>query len=126
METVTLFRPVGPMELELIQASGWKSFPPRLPDQPIFYPVTNHAYATQIARDWNVKASGPGFVTRLRCIREPVLRRRTSLQLDAGGPSALGQERLRVGHLNDFAQRPALVAGMLIVGLGDAIADPVS
>jgi hypothetical protein len=64
METVTLFRPVGPMELELIQASGWKSFPPRLPDQPIFYPVTNHAYATQIARDWNVKASGAGFVTR--------------------------------------------------------------
>jgi hypothetical protein len=64
METVTLFRPVGPMELELIQASGWKSFPPRLPDQPIFYPVTNHAYATQIARDWNGKASGAGFVTR--------------------------------------------------------------
>jgi hypothetical protein len=64
IETVTLFRPVGPRELELIKASGFKSFPPRLPDQPIFYPVTNHAYATQIARDWNVKASGAGFVTR--------------------------------------------------------------
>jgi hypothetical protein len=64
METVALFRPVGPAELELIKASGWKAFPPRLPDQPIFYPVTNHAYAAQIARDWNVKASGAGFVTR--------------------------------------------------------------
>jgi hypothetical protein len=64
METVTLFRPVGPEELALIEACGWKAFPPRLPDQPIFYPVTNHAYATQIARDWNVKASGAGFVTR--------------------------------------------------------------
>jgi hypothetical protein len=64
MDTVTLYRPVGPAELELIKGSGWREFPPRLPDQPIFYPVTNHAYATQIARDWNVKASGAGFVTR--------------------------------------------------------------
>jgi hypothetical protein len=64
MDTITLYRPVGPKELELIEASGWREFPPRLPDQPIFYPVTNHAYATQIARDWNVKASGAGFVTR--------------------------------------------------------------
>jgi len=64
MDTVTLYRPVGPVELELIKKSGWTEFPPRVPDQPIFYPVTNHAYATQIARDWNVKASGAGFVTR--------------------------------------------------------------
>jgi hypothetical protein len=64
MDTVTLYRPVGPEELELIKAAGWREFPPRLPEQPIFYPVTNQAYATQIARDWNVKASGAGFVTR--------------------------------------------------------------
>lgn len=51
VDTVTLFRPVGPKELELIKASGWRAFPPRLPDQPIFYPVTNHAYASQIARE---------------------------------------------------------------------------
>jgi hypothetical protein len=55
---------VGPPELDLIKASGWRELPPRLPDQPIFYPVTNHAYAAQIARDWNVKASGTGFETR--------------------------------------------------------------
>ncbi len=61
--TVPLYRPVGPKELELIEASGWREFPPRLRDQPIFYPVTNEAYATQIARDWNVKADGAGFVT---------------------------------------------------------------
>jgi hypothetical protein len=54
--TVTLYRPVGPKEYELIAASGWREFPPRLPDQPIFYPVTNEPYAIQIARDWNVKA----------------------------------------------------------------------
>ena len=62
--TETLFRPVGPTELELIAASGWHAFPPRLPGQPIFYPVTNEAYAVQIARDWNVKESGAGFVTK--------------------------------------------------------------
>jgi hypothetical protein len=61
---LTLYRPVGPKELDLIAASGWREFPPRLPDQPIFYPVTNEAYATQIARDWNVRASGAGFVTK--------------------------------------------------------------
>jgi hypothetical protein len=64
METITLYRPVGPKELELIRASGWRAFPPRLPEQPIFYPVLNEEYATQIARDWNVPASGSGFVTR--------------------------------------------------------------
>lgn len=62
--TTTLYRPVGPEELKRIEASGWSAFPPRLPDQPIFYPVMNEDYAIQIARDWNVKASGSGFVTR--------------------------------------------------------------
>jgi len=62
--TVTLWRPVGPAELELIEQAGWKAFPPRLPEQPIFYPVTTEDYAIKIARDWNVPASGSGFVTR--------------------------------------------------------------
>lgn len=64
METTTLYRPVGPKELQLIEDSDWKKFPPRLPDQPIFYPVMNEEYAIQIARDWNVPASGSGFVTK--------------------------------------------------------------
>jgi hypothetical protein len=38
-ETIIMYRPVGPKELELIAASGYREFPPRLPDQPIFYPV---------------------------------------------------------------------------------------
>lgn len=65
MNTVTLYRPVGSKELELIEASGFRAFPPRLPDQPIFYPVTNEAYAVQIARGWNTKVGDKlGFVTR--------------------------------------------------------------
>lgn len=62
--TLVLYRPVGPEELALIEESGWSAFPPRLPEQPIFYPVLNKEYAIQIARDWNVPASGGGFVTR--------------------------------------------------------------
>jgi hypothetical protein len=65
-ETVILYRPTGPQELALVEASGFKKWPPRLPEQPIFYPVTNEAYAVQIAREWNVKASGAGFVTRFQ------------------------------------------------------------
>jgi hypothetical protein len=64
IETISLFRPVGPKELALIAASGFRAFPPRLPEQPIFYPVLNEEYARQIARDWNVPASGAGYVTR--------------------------------------------------------------
>src|SRR4029077_14085415 len=63
-ETTILYRPVGPKELELIAASSYREFPPRLPDQPIFYPVLNEEYARQIARDWNVPASGAGYVIR--------------------------------------------------------------
>ncbi|WLQ13106.1 hypothetical protein O5O45_25590 [Hahella aquimaris] len=64
MKTVTLYRPTGPNELALVEASGFKRWPPRLPEQPIFYPVCNEDYARQIARDWNVKDSGVGYVTR--------------------------------------------------------------
>lgn len=71
---VTLFRPVGPKELALIEESGWRAFPPRLPDQPIFYPVTNEGYAIEIARDWNVKASGSGYVTRFQIDAQYVAR----------------------------------------------------
>jgi hypothetical protein len=65
-DVITLFRPVGSKELELIARSGFREFPPRLPEQPIFYPVTNAEYATQIARDWNAKLNADriGYVTK--------------------------------------------------------------
>lgn len=73
-ETTILYRPVGPQELELISHADWSYFPPRLPEQPFFYPVLNEEYANQIARDWNVKASGAGFVTRF-AVRTHYLKR---------------------------------------------------
>ncbi|MEO0935538.1 MAG: ADP-ribosylglycohydrolase family protein, partial [Cyanobacteria bacterium J06641_2] len=63
-ETVILYRPVGEKELVLIQESGYKQFPPRLPEQPIFYPVLNQEYAIEIARDWNTVDNNIGFVTK--------------------------------------------------------------
>ena len=69
VETVVLWRPTGPAEVALVEASGWREWPPRLPEQPIFYPVLNQEYATMIARDWNVKHSGSGYVTRFRVRR---------------------------------------------------------
>ena len=70
-ETIVLFRPVGRHELDLIIESGNTEFPPRLPEQPIFYPVLNEEYATQIARDWNAKYNNPkrGYVTRFQVRR---------------------------------------------------------
>jgi hypothetical protein len=67
-ETILLYRPVGRLELDLIRESGSKKFPPRLPEQPIFYPVRNEEYAVKIARDWNAKYNKPpkGYVTRFR------------------------------------------------------------
>jgi hypothetical protein len=64
---VILYRPTGLAELELVAATGWTGWPPRLPDQPIFYPVLTLDYARKIAREWNAidAFSGYiGFVTR--------------------------------------------------------------
>jgi len=62
-----LYRPVGEAELGLIKESQYRTFPPRLPEQPIFYPVLNEQYASEIAGKWNTKYSKSGkkgYVTR--------------------------------------------------------------
>jgi hypothetical protein len=56
-----LYRPVGVAELRLVEASGWRAWPPRLPHQPIFYPVLTVEYARKIARDWNTTDESSGF-----------------------------------------------------------------
>ena len=60
--TTQLFRPVGQQELDLIAANGFRAFPPRLPEQPIFYPVLTLEYAEHIARDWNTRDEFSGYV----------------------------------------------------------------
>ena len=62
-EITTCFRPVGQAELDRVRASGFKRWPPRLPEQPIFYPVTNERYAIELTQ-WNVRDLGAGSVAR--------------------------------------------------------------
>ncbi|MFC3450021.1 hypothetical protein [Amycolatopsis speibonae] len=86
MKTTTLWRPTGRAELDLVRESDWREWPPRLPEQPIFYPVLNEAYAIKIARDWNVRFDGAGFVTRFEVETDFV--RRYPVQ-QAGGKTIL-------------------------------------
>mgnify|MGYP001475931833 CR=1 FL=1 len=45
-----LFRPVGKAEYDLIAESGFTAYPPRLPEQPIFYPVLNEKMPEKLRR----------------------------------------------------------------------------
>ena len=61
-----LFRPVDKAEYELIAQSGFTAYPPRFPEQPIFYPVLNERYAREIAEKWNRRdpnSQYTGYVT---------------------------------------------------------------
>jgi hypothetical protein len=109
--TVTLYRPVGPEELELIRKAEWKRFPPRLPEQPIFYPVVQEEYAKAIARDWNVGASGSGYVTRFK-VRAEYL---GQFEEHVAGGSRNTEYWIPAGRLEEFNDN--------IVGLIEMIAE---
>jgi len=69
LETTKLYRPVNQHELKLIEEDyRFGGFPPRKPEQPFFYPVTNREYATQITKEWNVPAYGEGYVLEFRVL----------------------------------------------------------
>jgi hypothetical protein len=70
MTTTTLYRPVGSQELALIEASGWREFPPHPPERPAFSPVTDEAYARQMAQKVCHKLDELGFVTRFAVLDE--------------------------------------------------------
>ena len=111
-ETTLLFRPVGQKELDLIRESEFTKFPPRLPHQPIFYPVLNEEYATQIARDWNAKSEEKvGYVTRVR-VRTAYLKR---YEVQTVGGSMHQEYWIPAEDLAEFNQN--------IVGLIEVIAE---
>lgn len=75
MITTTLYRPVGEKEMLLIIESNYEKFPPRLNWQPIFYPVLNEEYASEIAEKWNTRDEAGnylGFVTKFEVSEEVV------------------------------------------------------
>jgi len=99
-DLATLFRPVGPVELRLIEEAEFSAFPPRLPDQPIFYPVLTEEYAIKIARDWNVPASGAGYVTRFQ-VRRAFLSR---YKIENAGGERLQEYWIPAEDLPEFNQ----------------------
>lgn len=98
MTTHTLYRPVGSAELARIRASGYRRFPPRLTDQAYFYPVSTRAYAEQIARDWNARGSGSGYVTRFEVSGEFLAR----YQVRVVGARIHEEYWIPTEHLEDF------------------------
>lgn len=100
-QIMVLYRPVGQQELDLIRASGNTAFPPRLAEQPIFYPVLNEEYAVQIARDWDARYNAPpiGYVTRFS-VRAGYLER---FEVYTVGAAAMHQEYwIAAGELGTF------------------------
>ena len=61
-EITVLYRPIGATEYDLLVRNEFTKFPPRLPHQPVFYPVANEAYAAQIASEWNARDAASGYV----------------------------------------------------------------
>lgn len=75
MKTKTLYRPTGEKEMILIIESEYKKFPPRLEWQPIFYPVLNEEYASEIAEKWNTRDEAGnylGFVTKFEVLEDEI------------------------------------------------------
>src|SRR5512135_3010735 len=97
-DTVTLYRPVGPEELRLLEASGWKKWPPRLPGQSIFYPVTNQQYAREITERWNVWQYGLGYVVRFE-VRKSFMDR---YEIHRAGGSLHTEWWIPAGELEDL------------------------
>ena len=120
----TLYRPVGVAELRLIAQANWRAFPPRLPGQPIFYPELEHAYAVQIAGDWNVTDEASGFVTEFEVTDECASKYSVEVvggsqhrelwvpaeELEAFNAAIVGQIRVRESFYGDryAGERPPL------------------
>jgi hypothetical protein len=98
---VTLYRPTGQKEMALVRDSGWKRFPPRLPDQPIFYPVLNEFYATEIAQKWNTRDGGTGYVMRFQVAAEFLV----PYEVHTVGGSMHQEYWIPAGDLEEFNRR---------------------
>ena len=99
-DTAVLFRPVGPEELRLIEQSGFRAFPPRSAQQPIFYPVLTEQFAVKIVHEWIVPDSGAGYVTRFK-VRRAFLSR---YQIQNAGGKDLQEYWIPAEDLAEFNQ----------------------
>ncbi|NIF05848.1 ADP-ribosylation/crystallin J1 [Chryseobacterium sp. Tr-659] len=112
MKTTTLYRPVGEKEMILIIEAGFKKFPPRLEWQPIFYPVLNEEYASEIAEKWNTRDEAGnylGFVTRFE-VQEEMINRYPAQNVGARNHNELWIPSEELDHFNG-----AIVGGIEVI-----------
>ena len=122
----TLYRPVGLFELRLIADSGYRAFPPRLPMQPIFYPVLNREYAVQIAREWNIVDTQSGYLGAVTAFDLPQVYLQTFSVKTVG--ASLHQELwIPAEQLDDFNQHIIGLIRLMDVFYGERYqGDPIS
>ena len=99
-DTTTLFRPVGAEELRLVEQSGFRTFPPRSAQQPIFYPVLTEEFALKIVHEWLIPDMGAGYITRFK-VRRTFLSR---YQVQNAGGAALQEYWIPAEDLAEFNQ----------------------
>lgn len=121
--SVTLFRPVGQNEHEKIAHSSWGRFPPRLEEQPIFYPVLNQPYAEQIARDWNTRGGKVGSATAFEIDRDYVSRFEVQ-QVGNESHVELWVDAQELEEFNDHLHGPIRVTSVFIDGGSGGIRHP--
>lgn len=97
-QTVLLYRPVGPGQLEAIVASGGRRFPGRQVNQKYFYPLLHESFAHWIAQHWQMTNSGIGYVTMFQ-VRRGFLDHRPVFRV--GGPEHQ-EYRIPAAQLEEF------------------------
>src|SRR4026208_930314 len=111
-----LYCPVGLQELALIYDSEMKAFPARLPQQPIFYPVLDLAYARQTASDWNAKNGQlAGYVTQFKVEDEYI----DQFEKHIVGDSEHQELWIPAGEVEEFNQHIAGPIKVLEAHFGD-------
>lgn len=103
-----LYRPTGLAELRLVAASAWRYWPPRLDEQPIFYPTLTLEYARTIARDWNSKDASSGYIGFVTCFE---LEDAYAASYEVHRVGARGHDELWVpsAQLSEFNQHIGLI-----------------
>lgn len=68
--TITLYRPATPRQRDSIARNGWRHFDELSLYQGCFYPMLHPDYARLVARRWNAREYGAGFVLAFRADRQ--------------------------------------------------------
>ncbi|MEN8671348.1 MULTISPECIES: hypothetical protein [unclassified Ketobacter] len=123
MVTTTLFRPVGPGQLQAVLECDCRRFPARRPNQKFFYPLLHECFARRIAWQWHVLRSGVGYITAFEVITDYL---QTLPVFTLGGPEHR-EYRIPAAQLeafNDQIVGRIHVVGVVLAGQGQPLSRP--